>query len=170
MCVGPPRVCARWQADSQVVRMPPSVSLVCARWQVENHVVGAPCGIMDQMASALGQKGKLLALLCRPSEVLGCLPIPSGLALWGVDSGVRHALRAEGDGGSDYASVRTAAFMGRRIIQVPLTSSFPAALHAGDTMVPRTFSFPSALRPCMLGAPWLLVMLHVASSHAVAPL
>lgn len=90
--------------------------------QVENKVVGAPCGIMDQMASALGQRGKLLALLCQPSEVLGCLPIPASLALWGVDSGVRHALSAEGQGGggSDYASVRTAAFMGRRIVQVCL--------------------------------------------------
>eukprot|EP01048_Picozoa_sp_COSAG05_P006351 COSAG05_NODE_408_length_10119_cov_10.267166_5_plen_101_part_00 len=41
-------------------------------------MVGAPCGIMDQMASALGQKGKLLALLCRPAEVQGLVEIPFG--------------------------------------------------------------------------------------------
>ena len=35
---------------------------------VENRVVGAPCGIMDQMASALGREGQLLALQCRPAE------------------------------------------------------------------------------------------------------
>ena len=33
------------------------------------QVVGAPCGIMDQMASNIGEEGKLLALLCRPAEI-----------------------------------------------------------------------------------------------------
>jgi galactokinase len=36
---------------------------------VENLVVGAPCGVMDQMASACGRDGALLSLLCRPAEV-----------------------------------------------------------------------------------------------------
>ena len=49
----------------------PQAADCCGRFQVEDHVVGAPCGVMDQMASALGQHGKLLALLCRPAEVLG---------------------------------------------------------------------------------------------------
>ena len=34
--------------------------------QVENCVVGAPCGIMDQMAAALGHAGSLLALHIYP--------------------------------------------------------------------------------------------------------
>ena len=34
---------------------------------VENRVVGAPCGVMDQMASLLGRANKLLALLCQVS-------------------------------------------------------------------------------------------------------
>lgn len=33
--------------------------------QVENHVVGAPCGVMDQMASACGEANKLLAMVCQ---------------------------------------------------------------------------------------------------------
>ena len=45
--------------------------------QVENRVVGAPCGVMDQMASTLGGAGRLLALLCQPAEVLGNVPIPN---------------------------------------------------------------------------------------------
>lgn len=32
----------------------------------ENRVVGAPCGIMDQMASALGKEGHLLVSSCTP--------------------------------------------------------------------------------------------------------
>ena len=40
---------------------------LCA--QVENLVVGAPCGVMDQMASALGKKDSLMALRCQPAQV-----------------------------------------------------------------------------------------------------
>jgi L-arabinokinase len=40
------------------------------------QVVGAPCGIMDQIASSLGHAGKLLALLCQPAEVVGHVTIP----------------------------------------------------------------------------------------------
>lgn len=77
----------------------------------ENHVVGAPCGIMDQMTSALGKADRLLALLCQPAEIQGFVEIPPGVAFWGIDSGVRHAVS-----GADYTSVRVGAFMGYRII------------------------------------------------------
>jgi galactokinase len=77
----------------------------------ENRVVGAPCGIMDQMTSALGHQDQLLALRCQPAIVEGYATIPDGVALWGIDSGIRHAVS-----GSDYTSVRTGAFMGYRII------------------------------------------------------
>lgn len=79
--------------------------------QAENRVAGAPCGIMDQMTSVRGEAGRLLALLCRPAEVQGQVAIPPGLAVWGLDSGVRHAV-----GGSAYARVRVAASMGSRIL------------------------------------------------------
>ncbi|GFH20325.1 uncharacterized protein HaLaN_17428 [Haematococcus lacustris] len=55
------------------------LALLCQR--VENLVVGAPCGIMDQMASALGEEGALLALLCQPAEVQGCVALPSHLSV-----------------------------------------------------------------------------------------
>lgn len=79
--------------------------------KVENLVAGAPCGIMDQMTSACGEENRLLELLCQPDHLRGALGIPAELALWGVDSGVRHAVS-----GSDYTAVRTAAFMGYRIV------------------------------------------------------
>ncbi|WP_165231955.1 galactokinase [Aquisphaera insulae] len=77
----------------------------------ENFVVGAPCGIMDQMASAVGRAGSLLALLCQPAEVKGYVDLPPAIGFWGIDSGIRHAVT-----GSDYTSVRTGAFMGYRMI------------------------------------------------------
>ena len=44
--------------------------------KVENFVVGAPCGVMDQMTSALGRRDHLLELLCQPAEVVGQLRGP----------------------------------------------------------------------------------------------
>jgi galactokinase len=77
----------------------------------ENHIVGAPCGIMDQMTSALARENELLALRCQPAIIDGFVPIPTEIAFWAIDSGVRHSV-----GGSDYSSVRCGAFMGYRII------------------------------------------------------
>ena len=58
--------------------------------KVENLVVGAPCGAMDQLTSALGQAGALLALRCQPAEMLDPVAAPPGVRLWGIDSGIRH--------------------------------------------------------------------------------
>jgi L-arabinokinase len=81
-----------------------------SQW-VENHVVGAPCGIMDQMTSACGRRDWLLRLRCQPAKIEGHAAIPSGYRFYGIDSGVRHAVT-----GADYGTVRTAAFMGYRMI------------------------------------------------------
>jgi L-arabinokinase len=88
---------------------PRELALLCQR--VENLVVGAPCGVMDQMTSACGEEHQLFALLCQPAEPLGTILLPENLAVWGLDSGVRHSV-----GGGDYGSVRIGAFMGYRII------------------------------------------------------
>lgn len=77
----------------------------------ENHIAGAPCGIMDQMTSACGQHDRLLQLRCQPGTIEGHLPIPAGYRFYGIDSGIRHAVS-----GADYGTVRTASFMGYRII------------------------------------------------------
>ncbi|KAJ0807019.1 putative L-arabinokinase [Helianthus annuus] len=89
---------------------PRELALLCQK--VENSVVGAPCGVMDQMASACGEANKLLAMVCQPAEVLGLVDIPSHIRFWGIDSGLRHSI-----GGADYGSVRIGAFMGRKMIK-----------------------------------------------------
>jgi L-arabinokinase len=85
------------------------LALLCQK--VENLVVGAPCGVMDQMTSACGRAGELLVLLCQPAELRGTIAVPDDLAIWGIDSHVRHAVT-----GSDYGRVRVGAFMGARIL------------------------------------------------------
>ncbi|HWQ15083.1 MAG TPA: hypothetical protein VNL77_19960, partial [Roseiflexaceae bacterium] len=86
-----------------------ATAILCQR--VENLVVGAPCGVMDQMTAALGERDRLLALLCQPAEPQGSVPLPEDVEVWGVDSGIRHAVS-----GADYGSVRVGAFMGYRMI------------------------------------------------------
>jgi galactokinase len=93
--------------DIQVT--PRDLALLCQK--VENAVVGAPCGVMDQMTAVCGVEGELLALLCQPAEIEQTIALPDDLAVWGVESGECHSNRGE-----DYASVRTGAFMGYRII------------------------------------------------------
>ena len=85
------------------------IALLCQR--VENLVVGAPCGVMDQIASSCGEAGALLAIRCQPAEILSTLAIPADLGVWGIDSGLRHAVS-----GADYGTVRAAAFMGKRLL------------------------------------------------------
>jgi L-arabinokinase len=86
-----------------------TVATAC-QW-AENHIARAPCGIMDQMTSALGRHDRLLRLRCQPAIVEGHVAIPEGYRFYGIDSGIRHAVS-----GSDYGTVRTAAFMGYRVI------------------------------------------------------
>ncbi len=85
------------------------IALLCQN--VENYIVGAPCGIMDQMTAACGEQHSLLALLCQPAELQPAVTLPSEIEVWGIDSGIRHAVT-----GADYGSVRVGAFMGYRIV------------------------------------------------------
>jgi L-arabinokinase len=88
---------------------PRELALLCQK--VENAVVGAPCGVMDQMTSACGEEHRLLALVCQPAELQDPIQLPEQIAVWGIDSGIRHSVA-----GADYGSVRAGAFMGYRII------------------------------------------------------
>ena len=117
---------------------------------VENRVVGAPCGIMDQVTCALGEPGKLLALRCRPHDVLGLHQIPAGYEVLGLNSNIKHAV-----GGSKYGRARTAAFMGLKII----TSASPAPALNGYLcrLDPATYreAYRPLLPPKMRGADFL---------------
>ncbi len=105
------------------------LALLCQR--AENAVVGAPCGVMDQMTSSCGRAGHLLALLCQPAEIHGHVALPAELRVWGIDSGVRHSVA-----GADYGTVRTAAFMGARILADAAGSTTHAARDGQPTNDP----------------------------------
>jgi L-arabinokinase len=66
---------------------------------------------MDQMTSVCGEANRLLALLCQPAELQEMVALPEDVAVWGLDSGIRHAVS-----GADYGSVRVGTFIGYRII------------------------------------------------------
>jgi len=93
----------------QLSIQPYDMAILCQR--AENLVAGAPCGVMDQMTCVFGEELSLMALLCQPAELQAPVPIPQDIAFWGLDSGERHAVT-----GADYTSVRTGAFMGRRML------------------------------------------------------
>jgi L-arabinokinase len=96
--------------------------------RAEQVLAGAPCGVMDQMTAAYGKAAHLLALICRPAEVAGSYPLPPGLAVWGIDSGARHAVR-----GTPYRRARCASFMGKALLGLDseyLTTLTPRELEA----------------------------------------
>lgn len=116
------------------------LAILCQK--VENLVVGAPCGVMDQMTSACGEHDRLLALLCQPAELHAAVPLPEGVEVWGIDSGIRHAVS-----GSDYTSVRVGAFMGYRMIAD--LAGLPVNLHDGRAVVddPRWHGYLANVTP-----------------------
>jgi L-arabinokinase len=78
---------------------------------VENVIAESACGIMDQMASVLGDEGYVLPLLCQPATPLPLVKLPEALACWAIDSGVSHQVT-----GVEYEAARAAAFMGYKLI------------------------------------------------------
>ena len=79
--------------------------------RAEQIFAGAPCGAMDQMAVMHGEEGELLALLCRPAEIVASVPLSRTIAAWAIDSGLPHAVS-----GDAYRRVRCAAFMGHALL------------------------------------------------------
>jgi galactokinase len=98
--------------------------------RAEQLLAGAPCGVMDQMTSAYGEAARLLAMICRPAEVVGTFALPWDLAVWGIDSGVRHAVR---DG--PYRRARCASFMGKALLG--LEAEYLTALGPGELRAER---------------------------------
>ena len=77
-----------WKALGEWELAPMEMALLCQR--AENRYVGVNCGIMDQFASACGEKDRLLLLDCRSLEYR-LLPLPEGVDLIIADTTVRHS-------------------------------------------------------------------------------
>jgi L-arabinokinase len=125
---------------------PTKAALLCQK--VENVVVGAPCGVMDQMTAACGERGRLLQILCQPATILGTVSVPPELAVFGIDSGVRHAVT-----GADYRQVRVAAFMGYSLLAEAFGFDISAPDAGGVVRVDdsRYFGYLANISPSELG-------------------
>ncbi|MBD7957656.1 galactokinase [Microbacterium sp. Sa4CUA7] len=82
--------------------------------RAENEAVGAPTGIMDQMASTLGQPDAAIFLDCRTLEaqVVDLGFAPAGLELVVIDTRVKHAHSTGGYGERRASCEQGAAIMG----------------------------------------------------------
>ena len=104
----------------------PPVELALAARSAEADFVGAPVGVMDQLASVLGQAGHALLIDCRSleHEALPFAPADHGLVLLVMDTRVEHEV---GDGA--YADRRAAGERAARTLGVEaLRDAAPADL------------------------------------------
>jgi galactokinase len=92
----------------------PALEVAKLAREAENGFVGVACGIMDQMASVFGEKGRALLLDCR-SLARETVEIPSGLAIVVVGTGVRHSLAS-----SEYNKRRAECDEGVRLLSASL--------------------------------------------------
>ena len=86
------------------------IELATACQWVENIIADSACGIVDQIASVMGEEGKLLPLLCQHCVPQPLVRLPDGLRLWGVASGDPAVRRSERE------IARAAAFMAYKLI------------------------------------------------------
>ncbi|MBI4362394.1 MAG: galactokinase [Euryarchaeota archaeon] len=90
---------------------PPEIARRCQR--AENEFVGVECGIMDQMASALGREGHALLIDCRSLDTEP-VAIPRDMGLLILETGVRRALKA-----SEFNTRRHECAEAARLLGVP---------------------------------------------------
>ncbi|WP_223622516.1 galactokinase [Microbacterium sp. EST19A] len=102
--------------------------------RAENEAVGAPTGIMDQMASMLGETDAAIFLDCRSLEaqVVPLGVAEAGLAILAMDTRVKHAHSTGG-----YGERRASCELGAKIMGVPAlrdvsTSDLPRAQELMD--------------------------------------
>ena len=81
---------------------------------VENRIVGMPCGPMDQITSASGERGTILSIRCQSNPILEAVRLPFRTRVIGINSKVKRSSNAA------YIDARTAAFMGLTILQKEL--------------------------------------------------
>lgn len=67
------------------------VAIAMAAKDIENNFIGVPCGIMDQMAVAIGAPGEVIALDTRDRS-FEIVPLPSDWCVVVVHSGIARAL------------------------------------------------------------------------------
>ncbi|NDJ78033.1 MAG: galactokinase [Chloroflexi bacterium] len=80
--------------------------------EVEHQFIGMPCGVMDQMASAMGVAGHALLIDCRSLETKP-IPVPQGISMV-----IMNTKKARGLVDSEYAQRREQCEQAARILGV----------------------------------------------------
>lgn len=113
------------------------LELAAACQRAEQRAVGVPCGILDQAASLLGRAGHAVLLECR-TLAHRHVPLPAGIAIVVLDSGVTRQLETSGYG-QRRAELEDglAVLDGRHPLDVALDDAMAAADEAGLADVPR---------------------------------
>ncbi|MFO0826806.1 MAG: galactokinase [Phycisphaerales bacterium] len=101
-----------------------ALARLCQR--AEHRFPGTPCGIMDMTASANARAGHALLLDCR-SLAIEHVPLPSGVEVLIVDSGVRHRLSDGGYAARRSAVEEAARRLGVRTLRDATTATVEAA-------------------------------------------
>lgn len=102
--------------------------------RAENEAVGAPTGIMDQMASMLGEADAAIFLDCRSLEaqLVSVGVAEAGLAILVMDTRVKHAHSTGGYGERRAACERGAAIMGASSLRDVSVADLPRAAELMD--------------------------------------
>lgn len=110
------------------------VELAQAGRRAENEAVGAPTGIMDQMASMLGESDAGIFLDCRSldADVVDLGFAAAGLEVLVIDTGVKHAHSTGGYGERRAACERGAAIMGVAALRDVSVNDLPRARELMD--------------------------------------
>ena len=87
------------------------VDLAIQTQWVENAIAQSASGVMDQFAVVMGDANTFTPMLCQQCIPYPRVKLPRGLAIWGIDSGVRHSVA-----GIEYEAARAATFMGYQYI------------------------------------------------------
>jgi galactokinase len=90
---------------------PLELAKLCQR--AENEFVGVNCGLLDQVSSVFGLREHLVHLDCRTQHVER-VPMPAGVELLIINSGVKHALT-----GGEYNERREQCFAAAAAVGVP---------------------------------------------------
>jgi len=78
---------------------------------VEIALTQSACGIMDQLTVVTGDEDHFVPMRCQPCIPYPLVKLPESLYVWGIDSGIRHAVS-----GIEYEAARAATFMGYRYL------------------------------------------------------
>lgn len=102
--------------------------------RAENEAVGAPTGIMDQMASMLGERDAAIFLDCRSLEtqIVDLGFDAAGLSLLVMDTGVKHAHATGGYGERRAACERGAGILGVPALRDVSVADLPRARELMD--------------------------------------